>query len=74
MADQVLRFVFVSGMVAERRGTDETVANAFDMDSEGLIDYVLSIDLVSGECAFFTREGDDRMDEEVILTMARPGA
>ena len=68
---QVLRFVFVSGLIAERRGTDETVAQAFELDILELIDYVLSIDLETGVCAFFTREGDDRMDEEVILTMGR---
>lgn len=69
--DQVLRFVFVSGVIAERRGTDEDVAVAFELDILELIDYVLSIDIETGQCAFFTREGDDRMDEEVILTMSR---
>lgn len=66
--DQVLRFVFANGSAAERRGTDETVALAFAVDEDCLIDYVLSMNIVTGECAFFTREDDDQHEAEEIWT------
>ena len=67
--DQVLRFVFKSGAVAERRGNDETVALSFELDESCLIDYVLSMEIETGECAFFTRDDDDRNLDEVVLTL-----
>ena len=66
--DQVLRFVFANGSAAERRGTDETVALAFSVDEDCLIDYVLSMDIETGECSFFTREGDEEHAHEEIWT------
>lgn len=66
--DQVLRFVFVNGTAAERRGTDETVALAFSVDEDCLIDYVLSMSIVTGECSFFTREDDNQYEHEEIWT------
>lgn len=67
---QALRFVFANGTVREKLGTDEDVAMAFELDTNGIIDYVVSMDIKSGECAFFTREDDDRYDEEVVFTSA----
>lgn len=66
--DQVLRIHFVSGRVAERRGTDEHVWMMFAQDETHLIDYVMSLEIDSGYVAFFTREGDDRFDEEAVFT------
>ena len=68
MASQVLRFVFANGTVREKRGTDVDVAMAFELDENRIIDYVISMEVESGECAFFTREDDTRYDEEVIFT------
>ena len=67
--DQVLRINFLSGRVAERRGDDETVVALYDADVNGLIDYVQSIDLETGQIAFFTREIEDcRFDDEIVIT------
>lgn len=69
---QILRIVFVSGRVAERRGDDETVAQLFDFDELGLIDYVMSIHLPGGEIAFFTEDGDQRFEGLDVLTLPVP--
>ena len=72
MDDQILRIVFKSGRIAERRGDDQTVVDLYDADLDGLIDYVMSIDLWSNDISFFTREGDHRMDEEQVITIPVP--
>lgn len=40
----------------------------FAQDETHLIDYVMSLEIDSGYVAFFTREGDDRFDEEAVFT------
>ena len=72
MDDQILRIVFKSGRVAERRGDDDVVGMLYAADEAELIDYIMSIDLWSNDVAFFSREGDTRMDEEIVLTMPVP--
>ena len=67
--DQVLRIVFCNGQVAERRGDDDQVAALFAADEEGLIDYVIALDLISGACAFFTDATDHRFDAEIVLKL-----
>lgn len=67
MTAQVLRIYFKSGRVVERRGDDETVAAIYHLDEEKLVDYVASMEVETGFCAFYTRLDDSRFDEEQIL-------
>lgn len=65
---QVLRIVFKSGRIAERRGNDYTVEKLFYSDIDNVIDYVMSVDMITGCIGFFTDVGDVRFSDEVVLT------
>lgn len=65
---QILRIVFRSGKVAEYRGNDETVERLFHNDADNIIDYIMSLDIITGHIGFFTEVGDDRFRDEWVLT------
>ena len=65
--DQILRIVFRSGRVAEERGSDEMVQLLFAGDELDLIDYVMSIELRTGEVHIYTDENDERFNGVAVL-------
>ena len=71
MEDQVLRIIFKSGRIVERVGNDDIAAAIYAMDDTFLVDYILSMDINTGEVAFHTRGDDYRWDDEVIMVVSR---
>ena len=65
---QILRIIFRSGKIAEYRGNDETVERLFINDTDNIIDYIMSIDVITGDIGFFTEIGDVRFQDDWVLT------
>ena len=63
----ILRIVFVSGRVAEERGTELSVAALFAQAHERVIDYIVAMDLESSEVAVYADEKDERFQHLDVL-------
>ena len=63
LQEQIIRVSFVSGRRTETRGTEEQVAALFNGDDNGLVDYVQTMDPVTGEHAVWCRDEDQRFED-----------
>ena len=63
--EMAIRIVFRSGIVREERGTEELIEQLLDQDEIelNLIDYVLALDLRSGEVTLWQDDDDERFED-----------
>lgn len=63
----ILRIVFNSGRVVEERGGEDMIIALFARDIEGLIDYIMAIDMSDGIVNIYCDEDDQRFNNTEIL-------
>ena len=63
----ILRIVFNSGRVVEERGGEDMVLALFARDIEGLIDYIMTIDMSDGDVNIYCDEDDQRFNNTEVL-------
>lgn len=62
----VIRIRFRSGAVSEERGSEEHCHALLDQDADCLIDYVQSLDPITGEFALFVHDDDPNWDDAAL--------
>tara|TARA_B100001094_G_scaffold199585_1_gene193655 strand:- start:15 stop:260 length:246 start_codon:yes stop_codon:yes gene_type:complete len=63
----ILRIVFNSGRVVEERGGEDMIIALFARDIEGLIDYIMAIDMSDGKVNIYCDEDDQRFNNTEVL-------
>lgn len=63
----ILRIVFNSGRVVEERGGEDMILALFARDIEGLIDYIMAIDMSDGDVNIYCDEDDQRFNDTEVL-------
>lgn len=63
----ILRIVFNSGRVVEERGGEDMILALFARDIEGLIDYIMAIDMSDGGVNIYCDEDDQRFNNTEVL-------
>ena len=69
VSEYLFRITFTSGKVFEEIGVESSAIELFDLDAHGLVDYILGIELTTGEEFVWTREEDTRFDDYRSLTV-----
>ena len=66
MEPLVIRIRFRSGAVSEERGCEDHCHALLDQDEDNLIDYVQTLEPISGEFSMFVHDNDPNWDDAAL--------